>query len=110
MSYEDTPYIEIKSGKRGNYAIQQQRSDGPCKWVHVDQIKAYIATDDEQQAALEQAQEALNREDEEFEVEKIIGHRGSKSDGTREVLIRWGPFRPEAYRFLDYDGQLQTRG
>ena len=66
-----------------------RRVRAPCKWVHVDQIKAYTPSNDEQQEALEQAQEALNREDEEFEVERIIGHRGRKVDGTREVLVRW---------------------
>jgi hypothetical protein len=89
-AYEEKPYVVVKGGHRGNYAVQLQRDiKAPCLWVHVDQIKLYISSQEERDGANDQAAIAEVLEGSEFPVEGIIGHRGRKCDGMREVLVKW---------------------
>ena len=80
----------IKSGQRGNYAIQRQRDlKGDVIWVHVDTIKAFITDQNERTDAVGQAEKAEALQAQEFVVEAILDTRGFKKDKTREFEIKW---------------------
>jgi transposase InsO family protein len=97
-TYEEKPYVVIKSGHRGNYAIQPQREvEAECKWIHVDQVKAYMSDQTERREATRQLDEAIELEKAEYYVEAITGHRGRKYDGTREVLVKWVGYDDETW-------------
>ena len=103
-TYEEKPYIVVKTGHRGNYLLQPQRDvEAECIWVHVDQIKAYVSDQNEREEALQQAEEALELERSEFAIEAIVGHRGSLKHNTREVLVKWVGYELDTSDWRDPD-------
>ena len=73
--FEVRPFVVVKSGHRGNYALQRQRElRAKLVWAHVDEIKRYVAPAVEVEEAAEQAEEAAQPE---YVMEAIIGHRGN---------------------------------
>ena len=94
-TYELIPYVVIREGERGNYAIQQRgKFKSNLIWEHVDRLKHYEVGDQGKQEAKEQAEDAAQAEAEEYHVEKILLHRGLKQahlkqGDQREFLVKW---------------------
>jgi transposase InsO family protein len=98
-TYEVKPFVVIKGGHRGNYAVQPQReAEAEYEWVHVDQIKAYLSDERERQEAMDQNIVAREGETTEYLVEAIVGHRGSLREGDREVLVKWVGYEEPDWR------------
>ena len=92
--FEVRPFVVVKSGHRGNYALQRQRElRAKLVWAHVDEIKRYVAPAVEVEEAAEQAEEAAQPE---YVMEAIIEHRGNWSRAAdREFLIKWAGYGEE---------------
>jgi len=92
--FEVRPFVVVKCGHRGNYAIQRLReTDAKVAWAHVDELKQFVAAPRDMRYAVEQAKVAAQPE---YVMEAIIGHRGNWAKAAdREFLVKWWGFEDE---------------